>query len=49
MIIRVNEKKPKKKREAHAKYMINLTLTTEKQARMIDPRKPRMLKPKNAP
>ena len=49
MITRMKEIKPKKKRKAQAKYIISLTLTTEKHAKIMPPKKPRMLKPKKIP
>ena len=43
------EMNPKKKRKEQAKYMISRTLTTEKQAKIMDPRKPRIASPKKIP
>ena len=46
---KTKDKNPNTYRKAQAKYMINLTFTTEKHAKIIAPRKPTMLKPKNKP
>ncbi len=39
----------RKYKKAQAKYMINLTFTTEKQARIIEPNKPKIANAKKAP